>query len=526
MNTTTSLSALNSASYTPPNDIKIPSLHTNKNTNANPSSKFDSPNSPRSPASNQSNHAEDVSPTSNVRRGDSFANTDAHNTDHVDINTGLKSNNNNNHDDVNEVSNEEDDVNNLSTAGLNRSNDVNNTMQSANTSSLQFKNYTVSNPPGTHQHNTNAPDNMLKNLELPNYLPNSSSEVPSNKTHYPTPNHTPISTVNTNTTTMRSNTDNALNLKKETDTHLSDIETSANAATSRRNSLLNKDIKTQLNELLPANIARDANGYPILSREFVVRRISEGETGRLKEELKCEACGKGYKHITSLAKHLWEHTAEWQSTKKLLISKHQQAQLLEAASILCSFSENKMHSSPTPAAMTPSTSLASIGSSNTGSASSMNDSINTPSPFVDVKDNKIYQLNHHLAPMARRKSKSESTKAGKFGGKRRSTSFGFQSAVPASLTVHHPATNSSLGPSTATNAGVGHKNHTMAHGAMRRGSSSVIPPSDLRRPSMQNIRSSISISNSRRGSLLGSLIKEEANVGNDSMVLYDSDDDE
>lgn len=78
---------------------------------------------------------------------------------------------------------------------------------------------------------------------------------------------------------------------------------------------------------------------PLLSRKFVARRISEGETGRLKEELKCQACGKGYKHITSLAKHLWEHTPEWSMTSKLLISKHQQVQLLEAASILVSINE-------------------------------------------------------------------------------------------------------------------------------------------------------------------------------------------
>ncbi|CCH41595.1 hypothetical protein BN7_1136 [Wickerhamomyces ciferrii] len=82
-----------------------------------------------------------------------------------------------------------------------------------------------------------------------------------------------------------------------------------------------------------------SNSVPTLSREFVVRRISEGESGRLKEELKCEACGKGYKHISSLAKHLWEHTPEWNVTKKLLISKHQQVQLLEAASILVSMNE-------------------------------------------------------------------------------------------------------------------------------------------------------------------------------------------
>lgn len=85
------------------------------------------------------------------------------------------------------------------------------------------------------------------------------------------------------------------------------------------------------------------SGPPVtyLSRRFVARRISEGETGRLKEELKCQACGKGYKHITSLAKHLWEHTPEWNVTSKLSISKHQQVKLLEAASILVSMNEEE-----------------------------------------------------------------------------------------------------------------------------------------------------------------------------------------
>lgn len=103
---------------------------------------------------------------------------------------------------------------------------------------------------------------------------------------------------------------------------------------------------------MPAHRARDEfsgargprstsvqSSVPHLSRKFVARRISEGETGRLKEELKCQACGKGYKHVSSLAKHLWEHTPEWNVTSKLLISKHQQVQLLEAASILVSMNE-------------------------------------------------------------------------------------------------------------------------------------------------------------------------------------------
>ncbi|KAI5964857.1 uncharacterized protein KGF55_001928 [Candida pseudojiufengensis] len=89
----------------------------------------------------------------------------------------------------------------------------------------------------------------------------------------------------------------------------------------------------------PINQIQHHEILPKLSREFVVRRISEGETGRVKEDIRCEACGKGYKHISSLAKHLWEHTPEWNVTKKLLISKHQQVQLLEAASILIGMNE-------------------------------------------------------------------------------------------------------------------------------------------------------------------------------------------
>ncbi|KAI3405888.2 hypothetical protein KGF56_001496 [Candida oxycetoniae] len=100
--------------------------------------------------------------------------------------------------------------------------------------------------------------------------------------------------------------------------------------------------KYQSNDTLSAIASPPLSSQPVpkLSREFVARRISEGETGRVKEELRCEACGKGYKHISSLAKHLWEHTPEWNVTKKLLISKHQQVQLLEAASILVGMNEH------------------------------------------------------------------------------------------------------------------------------------------------------------------------------------------
>ncbi|KAF2107417.1 hypothetical protein BDV96DRAFT_616870 [Lophiotrema nucula] len=94
-----------------------------------------------------------------------------------------------------------------------------------------------------------------------------------------------------------------------------------------------------------------------------IRRASEGSRlikGESKKssgsELRCETCGKGYKHSSCLTKHLWEHTPEWQYTSKLLISKHQQVQLLEAASVLVAMNndgdsgQESDHSSVSPPA--------------------------------------------------------------------------------------------------------------------------------------------------------------------------------
>ncbi|KAH0537789.1 hypothetical protein FGG08_005471 [Glutinoglossum americanum] len=78
----------------------------------------------------------------------------------------------------------------------------------------------------------------------------------------------------------------------------------------------------------------------LLANKSRMRRASEGahiikaESKRANgSELRCEKCGKG-----------WEHTPEWSYTSKLLISKHQQVQLLEAASVLVSMNQDD----PTP----------------------------------------------------------------------------------------------------------------------------------------------------------------------------------
>ncbi|CAJ2510005.1 Uu.00g059050.m01.CDS01 [Anthostomella pinea] len=96
-----------------------------------------------------------------------------------------------------------------------------------------------------------------------------------------------------------------------------------------------------------------------------VRRASDGQPltkdGKKsnRAELRCDKCGKGYKHSSCLTKHLWEHTPEWSYTSKLLISKHQQVQLLEAASVLVTMN---IHEDGTQDSTTPPDSTKDFGS--------------------------------------------------------------------------------------------------------------------------------------------------------------------
>ncbi|KAI8950919.1 hypothetical protein F4801DRAFT_317107 [Xylaria longipes] len=88
--------------------------------------------------------------------------------------------------------------------------------------------------------------------------------------------------------------------------------------------------------LQKARIRRASDGQPLTKEGRKSNRV----------ELRCDKCGKGYKHSSCLTKHLWEHTPEWSYTSKLLISKHQQVQLLEAASVLVAM--NNIKDSTTP----------------------------------------------------------------------------------------------------------------------------------------------------------------------------------
>ncbi|KAI1816057.1 hypothetical protein GGS20DRAFT_268822 [Poronia punctata] len=85
-----------------------------------------------------------------------------------------------------------------------------------------------------------------------------------------------------------------------------------------------------------ARIRRASDGQPLTKEGRKSNRV----------EVRCDKCGKGYKHSSCLTKHLWEHTPEWSYTSKLLISKHQQVQLLEAASVLVAMNTKESATPP------------------------------------------------------------------------------------------------------------------------------------------------------------------------------------
>ncbi|CAO3606767.1 unnamed protein product [Mucor fragilis] len=62
----------------------------------------------------------------------------------------------------------------------------------------------------------------------------------------------------------------------------------------------------------------------------------------LSETHRCDECGKLYKHLKSLFKHQWEHSEYWEASSKLSLTKHQQVQMLEAASILTGMKKQTM----------------------------------------------------------------------------------------------------------------------------------------------------------------------------------------
>ncbi|KAI9497489.1 hypothetical protein BDB00DRAFT_748811, partial [Zychaea mexicana] len=105
----------------------------------------------------------------------------------------------------------------------------------------------------------------------------------------------------------------------------------------------------QFSTSLPENytIEHSSSPIPIASslnhRRHSTRPDSQSEShgGGRKSIHRCEECGKMYKHPNCLSKHRWEHSEQWGLTSKLLLTKHQQVQMLEAAAILVSMDSSR-----------------------------------------------------------------------------------------------------------------------------------------------------------------------------------------
>ncbi|KAI8638319.1 hypothetical protein BD408DRAFT_423219 [Parasitella parasitica] len=105
-------------------------------------------------------------------------------------------------------------------------------------------------------------------------------------------------------------------LKLHKDGHVDASTTRSISPSSLKRSLLSSDEDTSDND----------DAAPVAKRKRPTLSETHG----------CNKCGKLYKHLKSLIKHQWEHSEYWEASSKLSLTKHQQVQLLEAASILTS----------------------------------------------------------------------------------------------------------------------------------------------------------------------------------------------
>ncbi|GAA94314.1 uncharacterized protein L969DRAFT_90015 [Mixia osmundae IAM 14324] len=98
----------------------------------------------------------------------------------------------------------------------------------------------------------------------------------------------------------------------------------------------------------PRRCARGETRQVAAPRESSGSRSSGG-----RKTLQCEKCAKVYRHPQCLIKHRWQHTMYWKEASKLMLSKHQQVELLEAAAILVNPQSLPAEKDYWPAAVSP-----------------------------------------------------------------------------------------------------------------------------------------------------------------------------
>ncbi|ORY94737.1 hypothetical protein BCR43DRAFT_494516 [Syncephalastrum racemosum] len=150
-------------------------------------------------------------------------------------------------------------------------------------------------------------------------------------------------TTTTTTTTANANlsataTATAITPNSNSNNNASSIKSSSVRRTSHIASSLPRAESLPFYSHSPVAAAAATGGRTIRHRrqsESTLSRSARGQTH------KCQECGKVYKHPNCLTKHLWEHSEQWELTSKLLLTKHQQVQMLEAAAILVGMESKK-----------------------------------------------------------------------------------------------------------------------------------------------------------------------------------------
>jgi len=143
------------------------------------------------------------------------------------------------------------------------------------------------------------------------------NELSKSKNSLPSPSSTTVYSFTTGTTFTPSH----FPLSNDTNSRSSSFDSSPPSSPTSSTSSAPGSPSTQSLKRPPATF---------FATSFTFKPIDESDT----EEVTCEFCGKMYKHRNCLSKHQWEHHEHWETTKRLCVSKHQQVQLLEAATVL------------------------------------------------------------------------------------------------------------------------------------------------------------------------------------------------
>lgn len=197
----------------------------------------------------------------------------------------------------------------------------------------------------------------------------------------------------------------------------------------------------------------NTGGKPV-STTYRNRRASEGshlvksEGKRTAAELRCERCGKGYKHGSCLSKHMWEHDPAWAITSKLLISKHQQVQLLEAATVLVNMNQDSV-TEATPEAESE------ASSASPGASSEVRDNISstetTPPPMEkgEEDDDDDFEMSGMPVSFAKRFSVSNASAYSRSYQSVPSSSFNGSAPLHSPAFSHFRQSSIDTRPSTA-----------------------------------------------------------------------------